>query len=261
MQEAIDAVIVSINRYAMKAYLYSKRNNSYKTIDAFDRQLWNAALSFYRGDTDAFGFIDDMTSSIETQINKAWREGMKEMGADPADITDGEQFQLDGVIANENEYILNLAQDIEDARLAKIKLLSDNTDKDKINSINTEALDKFRSTFRPRIDMWVNRYRETKNRAIQQYADKGQKLKWVLGPTEKHCHSGDVTGKIGCADLDGIVLYSKEWEQIGVLPNEADSKILACGGWRCECKLEPTTERRTSSGLTKILDMITAENV
>jgi hypothetical protein len=103
--------------------------------------------------------------------------------------------------------------------------------------------------FQSRVDMWVNRYEDTKNEAILFYSEKNQRLRWVYGDTQ-HCET--------CAQLNGIVAFASEWEQAGVQPQSPPNDLLTCGGWNCQCILEPTDDRRSPDALTRIMDAITA---
>jgi hypothetical protein len=210
-----------------------------RSIGTFDRPLWAAALALYRSG-DAGAFIDDFTAEIENQLTRAWNAGAQEMGVSPDEFTQDDKTRLDTIIKNEYDFVLKLAQDITDARGNK--------------------LDEFRNQFRPRVDMWVNRFREAQNTARVYFGGK-KRLEFVLGPTEQHCHTGDRPGKVGCADLAGIVLFATEWNQTGIIPNVANSSVLACGGWHCECQLRPTDKSRTPRGLSRVLDMMTGVNL
>jgi len=213
-----------------------------KSIETYDRQLWSYALELYRGGDPGI-FITDFVNAISNQLTRAFREGAKIAGFNPDDFTEQDNEFLQSIINEQYEYILDLAQAIEQSRLTG------------------DSLPDFRSNFRSRLDIWINRYNEVVNIAIQRFSTGRDKLKFVLGETEKHCHTGDVPGKIGCADLDGIVLYKSEWDQTGIQPGGADSPVLACGGWQCKCKFEPTTDRRTRNGLTRVLDMLVGANI
>lgn len=90
-----------------------------------------------------------------------------------------------------------------------------------------------------RIPMWVNRYNDVVNTAkIMAGGDK--KLKWVLGPTE-HCSS--------CMKLAGKVKRGSLWQTSGIRPQ---SRSLACGGYNCQCSLQPTTDRASAGRLPSI---------
>jgi hypothetical protein len=67
--------------------------------------------------------------------------------------------------------------------------------------------------------------------------NKKQRLRWKLGKTEDHC--------LTCSYLDGLVAYAAEWDESGYHPQGAPNEQLQCGGWQCDCSLEPTDSPRT----------------
>jgi hypothetical protein len=186
-----------------------------RSLGTFDRHLWAAALALYRTG-DAGAFIDDFAAEIENQLTRAWNAGAQEMGVSPDEFSDADKEQLDLIIKNEHDFVLRLAQDISDAR--------------------GDTLDEFRSQFRSRIGLWVNRFREAQNTA-RVYFGTQAKFQWTLGATEEHCRQ--------CTALNGIVAFGREWEAYGFQPQHPPNPLLDCGGWRCECQLTPTDKRRT----------------
>jgi hypothetical protein len=93
--------------------------------------------------------------------------------------------------------------------------------------------------------VWANRYNDVVNQATMLTAKAGGKLMWVMGATEEHCST--------CARLHGIVAYRAEWELARVYPQRPPNPVLECGGWRCQCRLEPTSERHTRDAFDKIM--------
>jgi hypothetical protein len=212
--------------FAMKAYM---AQGEFKTIGAFDRQLWSAVLGYFRGDEDSFQFIDDFTNSITNQLTRAWNEGARSVGVDPRDMTDEDLLQLQGIINSEYEHILDLADAIDSAR------------------INNKTLDEFRSQFRSRVDLWVNRYNEVVNSAATYFGGK-TRLEWQYGDTNVHCET--------CLKLNGVVAYAEEWEQAGLHPQQPPNPNLECEGWRCQCKLSVTDKRRSPRALNSLMNIV-----
>lgn len=223
MLHAVHQMTAAIARQArmieLKRYLSGER----KTIGVFARQIWSAIRDLHNGG-DEFAFIDDMTSIIENQLNRAWRQGARDMNVDPADFEQEDYDHINAIIQNEYEYIPGLAQDIIDAR-------------DAGNPIDP---------FRARADLWTNRYNEVVNEAHVWFGGK-TRLKWVMGPTEEHCAS--------CSALNGIVAWAREWEQAKIRPQQPPNDGLECEGWRCACSLTPTTERRTPHALDRLIEI------
>ena len=102
--------------------------------------------------------------------------------------------------------------------------------------------------FQSRVDIWVGRYEDTKNEAILFYSEKNQRLVWRFGATEKHCRT--------CEQLNGIVAFASEWETAQVMPQSPPNGLLECGGWQCDCRLEPTDQRRSPDALNIIMQII-----
>jgi hypothetical protein len=63
----------------------------------------------------------------------------------------------------------------------------------------------------------------------QTYAPDDPTYVWRLGATERHCRD--------CQNLDGQVHTASEWRAAGIRPQSPD---LECGGWNCDCRLEPS---------------------
>ena len=219
----------------------SKIVEALKTYDELYSRLWAGVQRLWNGGKDA-NFLATFARSIDRQLTDAWNSGADEMGVAPEDMSEDDMAILTGIIDNENTFIQGLADDIQSDNAGGM------SDAD------------FQSQYSSRVEMWANRWSETYNTAKIRFGGK-QRLQFTLGATEKHCHTGDVPGKVGCADLDGIVLFADEWSQTGIVPNVADSPVLACGGWRCKCQLQPTDSRRTRGGLTRVLEMLTGANL
>lgn len=197
-----------------------------KTPGYYARVMWEAVRELYAGDITQFDFEDVMIRLISEQLRKAWNEGMRELDLDPQqDQTEEGEAYLQEIMSGELDYVPQLGQDILDAGKAQS---------------GTEE-------FRARVDIWVGRYEDTKNEAILFYSAKGQRLRWVYGDTE-HCET--------CAALNGIIAFASEWDEAGVKPQSPPNDLLTCGGWRCQCSLEPTDQRRSPDALTQILDAI-----
>jgi len=205
-----------------------------KTLEMFDRQLWSYSLEFFRGEISDGEFEQSFIAAIENQLTRAWNEGADEVGVSIEDMTEEDLGILQGLITDEIGYLTGLGVDIIDAKDATAGM----DDK--------EALDAFRTSFRSRIDIWASKYDEMVNRGKIHFGGKAR-LKWTTGPTEKSCKS--------CSYLDGLVAFAYEWEQAGVYPGASGSEVLECGGFRCLCKCEPTTERRSPNAIQRLENM------
>jgi hypothetical protein len=81
------------------------------------------------------------------------------------------------------------------------------------------------------------------NRAKLESADLKDKYEWVFGDAD-HCET--------CSRLNGLVATAKEWTISGIKPQSPPNENLDCKGFNCQCKLVPTTKRRS----TKVLDTL-----
>jgi hypothetical protein len=200
-----------------------------KTEGYFDRVLWQTVRDFYNSG-DATAFLDKMIATIRQQLTRAWREGARDMGVEPSEMTAEDLLELERIISSEYEHVIGLAEDIIQAR------------------VNGEGYDKFRD----RVGLWANRYTDVVNQA-RVWFGKRQKLKWVLGKTEEHCQT--------CAALNGMVAYAYEWERAGIHPQQPPNAVLECQGWNCDCQLVPTTERRSYGVFNQLLDIAAGSQV
>mgnify|MGYP001166002308 FL=1 len=160
----------------------------------------------------------DFMTEIEKQFTAAWQDGMMDVGVNAEEMTQAEKQELDSAIIKERGFVTGFLSDIEQARL------------------NGKPLDPFIS----RAALWANRYAQIRTQAKIEAA-KNQPLEWILGETEKHCPS--------CAKLAGIVKRAQFWRDAGVEPKNAPNSKLDCGGWRCDCRLDPTEKPITRGPL------------
>lgn len=208
-----------------------------KTRQAFEDHAWSYMWDFYKGKIDAFGFIDKMAAEIKNQMSRGWREGADKVGVSPEEFTDEDKAVLDEMIKGETDFLDGVAGDIENYEPPEGK----------------DADEEFRAKFHRRAVLWAQGYDDALSAAQLHFGGK-QRLEWVLGPTEEHCHTRD-NGRdgLGCADLNGMVLFAAEWFAANVKPQ---SSVTNCGGWQCHCRLNPTTKRRTTRGYDKLQAMM-----
>ena len=186
-----------------------------KTQAYYQRVLNRAVLLFYRGEISAGEFIDIMLRLIDDQFRRAWNEGARDVGFDPRMMTQDDLFVLLERTEAEKEFILDFAGGIENARLEE----------------------KSVAPWQGRVSMWANRYNEVRDLARIHFGGKNR-LEWVMGPTE-HCNS--------CRSLSGTVATAEQWNEArnsGIYPK---SNRLECGGYNCQCALQPTTKPLTGA--------------
>lgn len=209
---------------ALKSYA-SSPGNEVKTVGTYNRQVWRIMRELFLSEISEYDFVDDFSDFIDNQFTRAWNAGAREMGVDPNKYTMNDIAQLANRIAAERDYMLQLADDILQARAQRISLA------------------EFRTRFQMRAEMYANRYNDILNEARLWFGatrDGGQIcLIWVVGQTE-HCTD--------CARLDGIIATAREWLQY---PMKPQGRELECGGYRCQCQFLPTDEPPTPGGIPR----------
>lgn len=218
--KAIVYAIKWLEEHGVKTAAYMSR-----VIDTLVRDLYNGVI-----ESDEFN--TELADLIENQFRRAFNEGMRNNGLDPAkDMTDEWEAEYQRMVTAQYEFIERFAKDILEG------------------SEKGQSKDEFMA----RADLWANQYESVVNEAQLITADKKQKYKWTLGATEEHCST--------CSRLNGIIAYAEEWEQAGFHPQRPPNELLECGGWRCDCSLEPTDKRRTADALGILLDIAASGNV
>ena len=215
------AIVLTINWLA---------NHGVKTAGYMSRVIDTLVRDLFNDEISESEFIDSLFELIEDQFKRAFNEAMRNNGLDPvADWTPEIEAEYQRLVTDQFEFIERFAADIIAGRGGS------------------------KDEFMARADLWANQYESVVNEAKLITAYKKQKYKWVLGATEEHCET--------CSALNGIVAYVEDWEQAGFHPQQPPNELLACGGWRCDCSLEPTDERRSADALGRLLDIATSGNV
>jgi len=168
----------------------------------------SAVRGMWSGALSASQFSEAMKSVLSRQLQVAWLEGALDCGIQADELSEDEVKTRDAFISEQNGYVSDFGSAIRE--------------QDKASG------GKLQSLF-GRAEMWVNRYGDAKERA-KQLACADQKLVWVIGPTERHCRD--------CSKYDGKVYRGSTWGDIR--PRHPD---LACHGYRCKCRRDPTTKR------------------
>lgn len=188
-----------------------------KTYSFYRDKLREYVRELYRHEISDIEWLDLMMALIDDQLTGAWNAGMRDAGLDPRVDMDEEMLdELAGIIQNEYDRLIDFAAAI-------------------LQGADAET------GFGPlyaRADMWADRWNDVKNRAILFCSPDAQRYMWVYGDTQ-HCST--------CTELNGTVATAYAWEQSGIHPQSPPNEELECGGWRCQCRLEPT-KRRSSRG-------------
>ena len=192
-----------------------------KTQAYFQRALWSYTRKFHAGEMDVSEFLDKFIGLVEDQARRAWNEGMRNVGLDPKNITIPQRARLQEIINEEFNHVLDFASAIEQQRN------------------DGKPVDPLRA----RVELWANRYPNIVNEA-QAYCKPYDLFRWEYGDTIDHCSS--------CAALNGVVATGDNWRMSGVMPQNPPNPRLECGGWRCRCRLVPTTEPPTETGIPTV---------
>jgi len=214
----------------------SLKSSFFKTYDFMLRTIEGLVKGVYNGNVSG-DFVDIMQSLITGQMTQAYQQAWEDSGETSFSLPDYLQSALQATINEQADFdfIYNFYQDIVDA---------------KVDGTPIEPL-------LARAELWAQRYTEAYNDAVHlMELENGGKEEWVLGDTEQHCWI--------CRSLNGIVMYAHEWEELGIEPQNAPNPILSlsngdengCGGWRCDCRKQPTDRRRTPKGFNTVLNLI-----
>lgn len=199
----------------------------YKTAEYMLRVIENLVQGVYGGYIGG-QFIDTMANVISGQLLDAYSRAWLDEGF-TGDIPDYLNAAYQDDVLKQYDFVDQFYRDIVDARV----------DGTPIGPLLARA------------QLWAQRWIEAYNNAVRLIATaNGEKLMWILGATEEHCPE--------CAGLNGKVMYAREWDDIGVKPQNAPNDALTCGGWRCDCSLVPTDARRTPNAYGRIEEMLMA---
>lgn len=195
-----------------------------KTYDYYLQQLERLIRSVYQGNLGG-EFIDIMANLISGQLTQAYEQAWTDEEGE-GELPDYLASSLEDMILNEYDHVDQLYRDIVDAR------------------VDETPLDPLLS----RAPLWANKWTDAYNRAVALItSENGGNLIWVYGDTE-HCDS--------CLALNGVVARASEWEELGVHPQQPPNDMIDCGGWRCQCSLQPTEQRRSPKAYNTIMNIV-----
>jgi len=219
MKHKILSIIVPIADHLAKrgvfAPLDAELTLAIKTEAFYNKTLRRLVRSYYNGYIEEFDFIGIFAALIEGQTRRAYIEGLRIAGFDISEMTSAMWAEMDAIRRSEENYVLDFAQAVLDAKEAETGF----------------------EQFNGRIDVWTNRYPDVVNRGVLAGSKRtGVLLEWVIGETE-HCDT--------CLSLDGTVAQPYQWDISGFRPQSPPNEYLECGGWNCQCSLVPTDKPAT----------------
>ena len=183
-----------------------------KTEGFMERTITGLVKDLYNGNIEKNEFDDRMFSLYDDQMRRAFNEGMRANGLDPADITDAWR------------------QVYQDKTLSQVEFIDKFSSEILQGSIDGTDLQQYLN----RVDLWTQQYPAMVEEARLVTAYPKDRYIWHLGATEQHCST--------CASLDGVIHTAQEWLDLGLHPGQPPNGALECGGWRCDCSLEYTDE-------------------
>jgi hypothetical protein len=192
------------------------------TIDQFQAGIRASVRGLWIGALSREQFIDSMTKIIQKELWNAWIDGITTCGLVIGDLENEDMMIIGNEIIDQLSYIDGFADDIV---------------------VNNKFYGGKLQPILDRSDMWINRYNSVMHLA-QVTVCGDEKYKWNLGATEEHCES--------CLSLNGIVKRASIWKNAGISPQNAPNDKLECGGWRCDCSLDRTSEPSTPGPLPSL---------
>lgn len=196
-----------------------------ETIDPiltkYETDLGDEVERAITGETDKPEFEDTAKKIILAAILLAFLRGVGKETEE--ELTSIERVQLRARRNAANEAIANLSGDIYN---------QDRYTPTDRNRVQTEAQGVERA--RGRVLMWVSTLAGTYAAAQlfrRNAAGESPRYAWVLGQTSVHCAD--------CLRLSNQVHTAEEWQASGYHPQ---GRNLECGGWRCDCRFDETTD-------------------
>ncbi len=172
-------------------------------------------------------FIDAMANLISGQLTQAFQQALEDEGYTDFVMPDYLNAALESMILSQYDYVDGFFRDIINARIDGTSV----------------------SPLLARARLWANQWQAAYNEAIRLMTlEGGGNLMWVYGEAE-HCET--------CNSLNGIVASAKEWDELGVQPQNPPNNMISCGGWNCQCSLTPTDKRRSPKAYDTILNAVT----
>lgn len=179
-----------------------------KTENFYNRALNRLVSDLYNDEISQDDFINSHADLITQQFRRAFNEGMRANGLDPAkDMTSEWEQAYQGLVADEFQYVDDFAADI--VRGAKDGLPVDG--------------------LRYRAGLWAHRYPDIVDQAKIITGDDNQMYTWHYGDTVEHCGT--------CSQYEGQTKTAREWRVLrerGIYPK---SRALECKGYHCDCRL------------------------
>jgi hypothetical protein len=205
-------------------YLSEEARRLLKTVEYFQATMERLIQSVYDGNLggEFIGIVEDL---VLGQISQAYEQAWQDDG-NPLPVPEYLRDASQAMVLEQQSHVENLYRDIIDARV----------DKTPVEPLLSRAA------------LWSNQYNSAYNDAVLKIAaENGARLQWIYGDTD-HCPE--------CEALNGIVAYAREWDELNVHPQQPPNDLITCGGWRCQCALVPTDQRRSPKAFDTIMNIV-----
>ncbi len=180
---------------------------SVKTIASqYERQLTRFVREASEHTMDATDMARAHRALLRTMGPDAYVEGLKAGGVDESEMDVTDQVQIDAWLKEQLSSVNGFAKDAYAA--------------------GTNAVARKEVT--DRVGFWVSALESLAGYG-RMSAQENAMTTWKLGKTKEHCSD--------CYKLNGQRHRLKWFKSQGFIPREPGSKELACGGWRCDCRL------------------------
>lgn len=214
-----------------KARFLAYTQIEYKTYEFFLSQITGLVRGVYNNNLGG-DFIDIMANLISGQLTQAYQQAFENEGYTDFVLPNYLQESLEEMILDQYDHVDQYYRDIVDARI----------DETLIDPLLARA------------NMWAEQWNVAYKEATQLIRfEGGGNLQWVKGETEHGCST--------CERLNGIVMSTREWQELDVHPRGYPNNKLECQGGgpvnNCDCELTPTEKRRSPDAYNRVIDIVT----
>ncbi len=168
-------------------------------------------------------FVTRYTAAMRRHLTAAFARGAGMGELDVAATVD-----LDRALAQQEQHIIGLARDIYGGRYEPLP--EDQQEGSQPAGGLALLAFLFGGAIAARMRTWGNAIIAVENAGVTNRRD-DPPLTWRLGATEQHCRD--------CLTYDGQTRRASEWRSLALVGIQPQSPSLECGGWNCDCRLEP----------------------
>lgn len=195
--------------------------------ERYEETLAAIVYAALTGEIARAAFVEQYTAAVAAELENVYR-------AELGDSVD--DSRMSETIEAQTQYVARLADDIYGGKYAPAEEKATKADDDAPRSFVARLRSGFLGGIVARIGLWVNgrvRIRNTARTHTPADPETGEDplFVWRLGRTERHCRD--------CLAANGTVHTAAEWANLAAAGIAPQSSSLECGGWNCDCSLEP----------------------